>query len=143
MPEPTGQEIKVAQSVLMQVKEKLHDHQMRILHAGVRKQRLAAKYGGRRKTGDMPVKFAIRPEFYHYWGQRLGYECWDDEKFVAEFLRDNPECRVENETGRIMVGGRGESAETAATRNPKSTFHKNYGVWEMPKASKTARAAVA
>lgn len=34
---------------------------------------------------------------YHYWGRRLGYECWKDDQFVHEFLRDNPGCRVHSE----------------------------------------------
>jgi len=31
---------------------------------------------------------------YHFWGQKLGYGCWNDKAFMAEFLRDNPECKV-------------------------------------------------
>lgn len=31
---------------------------------------------------------------YHYWGQRLGYECWADKQFRREYMRDNPEVRV-------------------------------------------------
>jgi len=43
---------------------------------------------------------------YHHWGRRLGYECWDDAGFVAEFLRDNPMCRVRNESlsATILTG---------------------------------------
>lgn len=29
---------------------------------------------------------------FHYWGQRLGYACWDDPEFLREFKRDNPDC---------------------------------------------------
>lgn len=36
----------------------------------------------------------VAPSAYHYWGQRLGYECWQDDQFVREFKRDNPEARV-------------------------------------------------
>lgn len=42
---------------------------------------------------------------YHYWGQRLGYECWEDTQFLNEFMRDNPEVAVTNYTKRTMVGG--------------------------------------
>lgn len=42
---------------------------------------------------------------YHYWGQRLGYECWDDKQFMAEFQRDNPEVAVKNYAKKTMVGG--------------------------------------
>ena len=36
----------------------------------------------------------VTPESYHYWGNRMGYECWGDKGFRKEFLRDNPEARV-------------------------------------------------
>jgi hypothetical protein len=47
---------------------------------------------------------SIPPESYHYWGHRLGYECWSDKAFMDEFLRDNPNCGV-NYGKRTMVGG--------------------------------------
>jgi len=37
---------------------------------------------------------SIDPTAYHYWGQRLGYDCWNDAQFRREFARDNPEARV-------------------------------------------------
>lgn len=37
---------------------------------------------------------SIDGESYHYWGKRLGYECWRDNQFLEEYLRDNPQCRV-------------------------------------------------
>ncbi|MEM6911059.1 MAG: hypothetical protein AAF555_05695 [Verrucomicrobiota bacterium] len=27
---------------------------------------------------------------YHYWGQRLGYSCWKDKRFVREYFKENP-----------------------------------------------------
>jgi hypothetical protein len=42
---------------------------------------------------------------YHFWGQKLGYGCWSDKAFMDEFLRDNPECRVNSGgTKEIHVG---------------------------------------
>lgn len=42
---------------------------------------------------------------YHFWGQKLGYGCWDSKAFMNEFLRDNPECRVNSGgTKEIQVG---------------------------------------
>lgn len=42
---------------------------------------------------------------YHFWGQKLGYGCWNDKGFMDEFLRDNPECRVNSGgTKEITVG---------------------------------------
>lgn len=42
--------------------------------------------------GEMTMR--VDPHAYHYWGQRLGYECWKDKAFRDEFKRDNPEVRV-------------------------------------------------
>lgn len=42
---------------------------------------------------------------FHYWGLRLGYECWQDKQFIKEFIRDNPEVAVRNRMKRTMVGG--------------------------------------
>jgi hypothetical protein len=46
---------------------------------------------------------------YHYWGQRLGYECWADPQFRREYMRDNPGVRV------------------------KTTFKARSNGWEKPK----------
>jgi hypothetical protein len=63
-----------------------------------RRMALAAKAGGERRIlkGDVGgyTDMMIDPVSYHYWGNRLGYACWDDPQFVAEYKRDNPECRV-------------------------------------------------
>ena len=41
----------------------------------------------------------------HFWGQKLGYGCWNDKAFMDEFLRDNPELRVNSGgTKDIHVG---------------------------------------
>lgn len=44
--------------------------------------------------GNYYPKAVISAEAYHWWGQRIGYECWEDKDFVDGFLRDNPESRV-------------------------------------------------
>jgi len=49
----------------------------------------------------------ITPEAYHYWGQRMGYECWNDKGFIAEFKRDNPAARVKAAGTRIQTGWSG------------------------------------
>jgi hypothetical protein len=48
---------------------------------------------------------SIPGDAYHYWGQRLGYECWDDDQFVREFFRDNPETAVRNRVKRAVSNG--------------------------------------
>jgi hypothetical protein len=51
------------------------------------------------KLGSIPA------DAYHYWGQRLGYECWDDKQFMTEFFQQNPETAVRNRVKRTTVGG--------------------------------------
>lgn len=51
------------------------------------------------------LKARIPPTAYHFWGQKLGYGCWNDKTFMKEFIRDNPECRVNSGgTKEIQVG---------------------------------------
>jgi hypothetical protein len=47
----------------------------------------------------------IPPSSYHYWGKRLGYQCWDDDQFLREFLRDNEEVAVKNYAKKTVVNG--------------------------------------
>ena len=55
--------------------------------------------------GQMSAR--IPEESYHYWGLRLGYSCWRDNGFMKEFLRDNPECRVNSKAANttLLVNG--------------------------------------
>jgi len=51
------------------------------------------------------LKGRIPLDAVHFWGQKLGYGCWNDQEFVDEFLRDNPELRVNSGgTKEISVG---------------------------------------
>lgn len=52
-------------------------------------------------------------EVYHQWARRFGrengddipdYSCWNDDQFVREWLRDNPEVRVPVEKNGNRVG---------------------------------------
>lgn len=52
--------------------------------------------------GEMTA--SIPQAAYHYWGNRLGYECWADKQFKKEYLRDNPEARVKTHSDKIQVG---------------------------------------
>lgn len=51
------------------------------------------------------LRLRVPPLAFHYWGQRLGYECWEDEQFVREFIRDNPEVAVRNYSKKTVVNG--------------------------------------
>lgn len=54
-------------------------------------------------VGEMVARIPLSA--IHYWGQRLGYDCWDDETFVREYIRDNPEVAVNNRIKRTVVNG--------------------------------------
>lgn len=45
----------------------------------------------------------VTPEAYHYWGRRLGYECWRDGQFRHEFRRDNPAARVKYAPRKAVI----------------------------------------
>lgn len=44
---------------------------------------------------------------YHFWGKKLGYQCWSDKNFLKEWDRDNPEYRVAYQPSKqkVMVNG--------------------------------------
>lgn len=107
------EDMEVGERVMKDVARILHDRQMQKVKVAERVQRLAASAGGERRTlPNGEVKMMIHPTFYHHWGQRLGYECWEDEQFVREILRDNPECRVKSRSRKIQVGYQGLSGST-------------------------------
>jgi hypothetical protein len=40
---------------------------------------------------------------FHYWGQRLGYKCWEDETFLKQYLKDN-DLEVKGGKTKLSVG---------------------------------------
>ena len=60
---------------------------------------------------------SVPPLAFHYWGRRLGYDCWRDKQFRDEFARDNPGARITG-TGATRI-------QTGFTGNKR--FTKNYG----------------
>lgn len=70
----------------------------------------------------------IEATSYHYWGKRLGYDCWNDRKFLKEYLRDNPESRVKSVSGKTQVGyGSNKPLGYYDTPIGRVTFRKVYG----------------
>ncbi|SRR5581483_6087920 len=115
------------------LKDVLHElefrRQQRIARA-YQTQRRAAKQNGERRIlrtpeGGGEIKFQIHPVFYHYWGQRLGYECWRDDTFVREMLRDNPEIRIRNADANKTVVVDGLKGRKAA----RPGVHGRRGRW--------------
>lgn len=51
------------------------------------------------------LKARIPGDAYHYWGHRLGYECWNDKEFVDDYIKHNPEIAIHNRVKRTNVRG--------------------------------------
>ncbi len=84
-------------------------------------RQMAAQNGERRMVhfsdgNGGEVRLQIHPVSYHYWGQRLGYQCWQDPQFLHEYWRDNPECRIRNHADAPTVVVRGAGGLAASGR---------------------------
>jgi len=99
-----------------------HAREVQTLLKAPRLQDMVARshgIGDRSTEGLGRVRMAITPEAFHYWGRRLGYECWRDKQFLNEFERDNPSVRVKQGGTRIQTGYRGYvPGEAIKTRFP-------------------------
>lgn len=63
------------------------------------------------------LRMVVTGDAFHYWGRRLGYECWQDRQFLREYERDNESVRVKCGGTKLQVG----YAPTA------KRFSKKYG----------------
>ncbi|MAK37777.1 MAG: hypothetical protein CMC15_16575 [Flavobacteriaceae bacterium] len=73
-------------------------------------------------------KARIDPTSFHHWGKRLGYDCWNDRQFIKEYLRDNPESRVNAKSSKVQVGyGGNKPLGYYDTPVGRVTFRKVYG----------------
>lgn len=71
----------------------------------VRQKQVAQAQPERRTVDGMgQVVMSVDPTAYHYWGSRLGYDCWKDKGFRRELARDNPEVRVKTVKKPIIQG---------------------------------------
>lgn len=80
------------------------------VQAGIQQRKIAAQSGEvDRKSidGIGRLRMRIDPTLYHYWGHKLGYDCWKDSQFLREVERDNPEVRVKCGGTRLQVGWSG------------------------------------
>lgn len=106
--------------------------QMEREHQNAYAQQARAAHTAKRETqsveGVGELKARINPTSYHYWGKRLGYGCWNDRKFIKEYLRDNPESRVNGISKKTQVGyGSDKPIGHYDTPVGRVTFRKVYG----------------
>ena len=81
---------------------------LELVQASIRQRKLAQAEqvvsGGERKNLSFGrLRMRIAPEAYHYWGRRLGYQCWDDEQFLREYERDNESVRINSRGKGNMI----------------------------------------
>ncbi len=58
----------------------------------------------------------IHPDSYNYWLHREGPGFWQDKGNMDKFLRDNPACRVNSRSPKIMVGYGGDRSGSRGGR---------------------------
>jgi len=58
------------------------------------------------------LRMTVDPASFHYWGLRLGYDCWKDRQFLDEYERDNPECKIKCKGTKIQMGYKRAVRET-------------------------------
>lgn len=68
--------------------------------------RSAAPIPERLPLGDFgQVEASIPKRAFMYWGLRpdVGWEAWQDDQFIREYLRDNPGCRVKTVPRKVTI----------------------------------------
>lgn len=95
-------ETQAVQKVMREVKRRELAH-LRRERREMGRMSLNGRRGVRMPDGTQAT-FSVPPHSYHYWGKRLGYECWQDAGFIHEFLRDNPQCRITNVAEKPLIG---------------------------------------
>ena len=80
------------------------------VQAEVNQKRIAAHNHRtpRRNLSFGRLRMQVDATVYHYWGSRLGYECWRDPEFISDFEKKNPEVKVESKSvnASIVVPGK-------------------------------------
>jgi hypothetical protein len=91
----------IPEDVMDAVRGRLRDMAEAELAVAEERQRKLAEWHAKMQTAEArtidgvgQLILRITPEAYHYWGRRLGYECWGDGQFKKEFARDNEAARV-------------------------------------------------
>lgn len=106
---------RIAAGVAERLNKKLDDKYRRLLAASVARTHDAGEHRLVKCGGhEFRKLFEIPSDSYHYWGRRLGYECWQDAGFVNEVLRDHPEWRVRYAKESRITAGIAFDADGAA-----------------------------
>lgn len=53
--------------------------------------------------GNYRPRTVVSAESFHYWGQRLGYDCWSDPEFLKDYERDNPAAKINAKMSKTTI----------------------------------------
>lgn len=56
-----------------------------------------------RQDGEFRMEMRVHRDIYQHWTDREGKECWQDDGFRKDLMRDNPELRVKTEKNMKTV----------------------------------------
>lgn len=94
-------------AVLARVAELLKEDRYReLLQAEIDNRRMAQQHAVTHRSleGIGETVAHINPTSFHFWGTKLGYDCWSDKRFLHEYLRDVPEARVKCGGTKLQFG---------------------------------------
>jgi hypothetical protein len=76
-----------------------------LVKATIEQAESAKELGEQRSMEDVGrMRFNIHPTIYHYFGDRYGYECWNDDEFRRDFEKGFPTARVKCGGTKVQVG---------------------------------------
>lgn len=123
-PDTTADSLGLTRKQEEGVREVLMLWQMQRRKLAMARMHQMARSGGERRLLSMgEVGMQIMPESYHHWGLKLGYECWSDETFCREYLRDVPESRVRSHADNLTLRVPGLAGISAHRK-----FYKTYNL---------------
>ena len=81
---------------------------MEAVQAEINNRRLGtANSSGQNRNGIEGLgrlRMEVDPTSYHFWGQKLGYQCWKDKEFLRRYEQQVPQARVRGGATRLQVG---------------------------------------
>lgn len=98
------EQFRVLQSFQSEATAKLVLARARALKIGEANSRL--EFAANHELDGLRLESSMPKEVYDFWlGEQvsLGGNPWEDDTFMAEFLRDNPECAIKETSKNIVV----------------------------------------
>lgn len=65
------------------------------------------------------LRMRVDADSFHYWGQRLGYNCWQDKSFLDQYEKANPYCKVNSKGTKMQFGFTSEPSSTRSVKYRK------------------------